>query len=479
MKRTVFIIILALCLCLPASAQLMLSLQDAVSMAQGESFDAQRTTADFQKGFWDFNHHLSLFKPHLEFDINPTYVREGYEYSKKNFIKPVDNDRLSTLAQLKLNQRVSALGGDFYATSTALWSEFFKPYSGFDRLFGAQPIMVGYEQNLIGYNPYKWEKKIESAKMDEVQKKKAYDMWDIARKTAALYMNVLRAESLYNMYLNNASTSEVLYKIGQEKFNNTSIRNDELSSLKLQWMNANTSCSLAKVDMDNARSELVSYLGLEDGSALMLSLPAQPSYLLLDHDRLYSIVKDNNPVYSGSNVKRLEARNKEEKARREKGVQASMDVSVGIQNYAQGFGQAYANPAFSSLSGVTVRIPIIDQKTAVSKWNAAKYEAASVDAKTGEELRSLNLDLDCAIRDFENYQTMLQSAQATMELADEAYSQANDNYANGIADINTFAIAQSRKENAYSNYLDVLCCYWDAYYRLSMLCCTDIAVLAE
>lgn len=61
-----------------------------------------------------------------------------------------------------------------------------------------------------------------------------------------------------------------------------------------------------------------------------------------------------------------------------------------------------------------------------------------------------------------------------MELADEAYRQANENYANGIADINTFAIAQTRKENAYANYLNALCCCWDAYYRLSMLCGIDI-----
>lgn len=472
MRRLTFIV--ALLLCVSLYAQRSLSLQDAVSYAQTGSFEFEHTEAEYMKGSWDFKHFESKLKPHLEFNLNPNYVREGYEEAKKNFIKLGNNDRFSTLAELRLNQRVTSLGGDFYASTSGLWSEYFRPYSGFDRLFGVSPIRVGYEQRLIGYNPYRWEKKIEDAKIDVVEKERNYKMWEIALKAADLYMNALRAEAMYEMYSSNSAISEILYKIGKEKYAITSMRNDEISALELQWMNSRTSCSLAKVEMENARRELYSYIGVPENEAPMLVLPPVPETFILDRETVCEHVKRNNPVYSDNMVKQLEARDKEDKAKKEKGVQASMDLNIGIQNYAPTLGAAYSTPSFLSVSGVTVKIPIIDQQTANSRYNAARYRTQAVEAESKETLRTVMLDVDCALRDFENYQMLIVSARKALELADAAYQQADENYANGIADINTFAIAQNRKEDAYSNYLNTICCYWDAYYRLSMLCGADI-----
>lgn len=477
MRRFAFIP--ALLICTGLSAGRPLSLQDAVSLAQSGSFESEKSEAEYMKGSWEYKHFESLLKPHLEFNLNPNYVREGFEEAKKNFIKEGNNDRLSALAELRMNQRVTALGGDFYAASAGIWSEFFRPYAGFDRLFGMTPIRVGYEQKLLGYNPYKWEKRIEEARVSRVEKEHSHKMLEIAWKTANLYLAALRAEAMYEMYLSNATTSELLYKIGKEKYSITSIRNDELSSLELQWMNSRTSCSLAQVEMENARRELCSYIGIPDGETPVLEIPAQPEVILVDRESVMEHVKLNNPVYSDNMVKQLEARDKEDKAWKEKGVQASVDINVGIQNYAPTPGSAYANPSMMSVSGVTVRIPIIDQQTARSRYNAAKFKTQAVEAESRETVRSVNLEVDCAIRDFENYQALIQSALRTMSLADEAYRQANDNYANGIADINTFAIAQTRKEDAYTNYLNTLCCYWDAYYRLSMLCGAEIPDISK
>lgn len=470
--RKLFSIIIALSCCLCLEAQQRLTLNQAIEMAQTGSYEAEISDADYQAGMWQFSSFMSTFKPHLEFNVNPNYIKEAYEPSNQ-FVKTRDYNMLSATAELRLNHKVTALGGDFYAASSGIWTEHFAN-PDMARIFGTTPIRIGYQQQLLGFNPYKWDKKIEDAKMKHVESRHDFEKWNIARKTSHLYLEALRATFMYDMYKNNSETSEYLYWIGVEKFNLTSIRNDELSSLELQWNNALNSCSLAEVQMENALAELYSYVGMEGFS---LTMPANPDYLLLDRKMIMSLVEENNPIYNQNTLMLLEAHRKEDKAKKEVGVQASVDLNLGLQNYGVNLGSAYGNQGLLSVSGVNLRIPIIDQKTAKDKYKAAQFEAKSTDAEAKENLRLLTVEVDNAVRDFENYQTLVRSTSTTMELADEAYRQANDNYANGIADINTFAIAQTRKESAYANYLNALCCYWDAYYRLSMLCGTDILSL--
>ena len=44
-----------------------------------------------------------------------------------------------------------------------------------------------------------------------------------------------------------------------------------------------------------------------------------------------------------------------------------------------------------------------------------------------------------------------------------------ENYANGLCDINTYSLAQSRRDNAYKQYLSALGKYWTSVFHLQTL----------
>ena len=56
-----------------------------------------------------------------------------------------------------------------------------------------------------------------------------------------------------------------------------------------------------------------------------------------------------------------------------------------------------------------------------------------------------------------------------MSLADEVFELTAENYANGLCDINTYSLAQSRRDNAYNQHLSALAGYWTTYYHLLTL----------
>lgn len=466
----------ALCTCMYAqSSQRPLSLQQAIDIARTGSYDAERTEAEYRKGQLEFSSFNSTFKPHLDLNLNPNYIKEAYDH-RYQYAYPRNYNMLSTVAELRLNQKVEMFGGDVYVSSSGIWTEHFNNLYDYSRLFGVTPVKIGYQQQVLGFNQYKWDRRIEESRLKETESRYGYELWKIARETAALYMEAFKAESMYRMYKENSAITERLYSIGKERFAITSVRNDELSSLELQWRNSVNSCAIAEVGMKNAMDALCSYLNLPSGDQLLLCNPEMLPDMILDREAIYGYVESNNPVYRQTDLDRLEAMRKEDRARSDIGVQASVDLNVGVQNYATMFSTAFGNQGLFSVSGVSLKVPIIDQRTAKDRYKAAQLETVSVNAQAKEDQRSLRVEVDCAIRDFEHYQTLLRSAAEATGLADVAYQQANENYANGIVDINTFFIAQTRKENAYTNYLNVLCLYWDSFYHLSMLCGTDVSV---
>jgi len=64
---------------------------------------------------------------------------------------------------------------------------------------------------------------------------------------------------------------------------------------------------------------------------------------------------------------------------------------------------------------------------------------------------------------------MLDVTLQTVRLAEEAFNETADNYANGLCDINTYTLAQSRWITAYTNYLTALEEFWTNHYHLQTL----------
>lgn len=472
MKKVLLTFYLAVS-CLSLTAQRQLTLTAAIGCAQDSTIKAAAAEATYESRVWQYRTYQSTFKPHLDLSLHPNYVNESFD-PDKSFAYSRNFNLLSTVAGLELEQKVSAWGGDLYVSSSGIWSESYNaPLDARHQLAGT-PLRVGYKHDLIGYNPYRWEKAIEEAAYQHAVRQHDFELRQIALETTILYFDAVRASSLYDMYVNNEETARQLYEIGAEKYKLTFIRNDELATLKLQQANAETSTSMAKVKLENALSALNSYLGLPTDTPLHLEVPTTMAQKIIDREQIHRQVEECNPVYADSRLTLLKTQQRTDKARHEVGVQAGIDVNVGLQNYSAAVGQEFLRQNLFSVSGLTVTIPIINQGTARNRLGAARFEEQAAELNAEEQMRQLRLEVDCIINDFENCQRLLPAAYKALEMANEAFSQANENCRNGIADFNTFVISQSKREEAYINYLSVLQSYWQAYYTLSMLSGQDL-----
>ena len=83
--------------------------------------------------------------------------------------------------------------------------------------------------------------------------------------------------------------------------------------------------------------------------------------------------------------------------------------------------------------------------------------------------RLLAEDATVTLQRLQSSRSLLSTTLKTLALAEETLQETAVNYANGLCDINTFTLGQSRWSTAYSNYLSVMEDFWTNHYHLQTL----------
>jgi outer membrane protein TolC len=241
--------------------------------------------------------------------------------------------------------------------------------------------------------------------------------------------------------------------------------------MEVQQQNAANMLEVAHQDELKARTELASLLRLKQLPAdlSLLTIPEMPSPVSYTSDEVAKLALSNSPAYQHQLAELTEARHQEYKARKERGINVGIDVNLGMQQVNKTFGSAFKNQQLYALGSVQFSIPLMDHGAAKKRHEKASAWADRQELASQEVERLLAEDAAVTLQKLQFSRDRLLSTQKTIKLAEEAYNETADNYANGLCDINTFTLAQSRWAAAYSNYLAALEEFWVSHYHLQTL----------
>jgi len=150
---------------LPAllNAQIVeMNLESAIRQAQDSSIVSYISKQEALVQGFTYDVHRAGKGPQISLDLIPSYNRQNHNINY-NYVSPSGADLLSAAASLNYSQQLSSLGGYLYADSRIIWSNYFNSSAdktGSTMLFGTTPLRVGYRQELIGWNSFKWEDRI-------------------------------------------------------------------------------------------------------------------------------------------------------------------------------------------------------------------------------------------------------------------------------------------------------------------------------
>ena len=453
--------------------QVTLSLQDAIRLANDSSLTAFRNRNLYASGYWEWRTFKANRLPSLALDVTPAryyrYITQRYD--SQNDIDVYRSQQMYTAsAGLSVTQNVDFLGGSLYLQSDFEYMRNFGSIKG--NQFSTIPVRLGYRQDLIGFNTFRWERRIEPMKYEKVKREFIYNMETVSEDVVNHFFNLALAQTELRLAEENLATSDTLLSIG-ERFKIASISQADLLTLRLDRVNAQNTLENARIEIKRARLSLATYLGLDSDTEIEVTLPGKPRIVAIPEERALEYARENSPVVMQHRQAVLEAEREVNRTRVQSWFNASLDASIGFNQVARTFGEAYRHPLQQDLVSLSISVPLVDWGVRKGKYNIARNTLNVAQIAARQEELSLEQDVTITLRDFESRQRLVSTAVEALDLADMAYAQTRQRFIIGKADINSLTLSHNRQQEASKNYITSLQNYWLSYYKIRKLTLHD------
>ncbi len=457
-----------------AGERVTLTLGDAIRMANDSSLASFRYQNLYASNYWQWRTFRANRLPSLSMDLTPArynrFITQRYNYDEDIDVFRSQKNYMAS-GGLSVTQNVDFLGGYFYLESSLEYLRNFGSYTS--NQFSSIPVRMGYRQSLIGFNPFRWERKIEPVKYERARREFIYNMESVSEQVVTYFFSLALAQSEYRLAQDNLVSSDTLYTIGERRFRIAAISQADLLTLKLDRVNAENTLENARINLKRARFALASFLGMDTDSEIEVRTPGTPSAFDIPLDFAITQARENNPRLLEHRQLVLEARRDLSKAKAESRFNATVNASVGFNQVANKLGDAYNNPMRQDLVSVSVSIPLIDWGVRKGKVNTARNTLNVAEIAGRQEELSIDQDVTITISEFATQQQLVASAVEALDLAEMAYSQTRRRFIIGKADINSLTLALNRQQEASRNYINSLQNYWLSYYKIRKLTLFD------
>ena len=450
MKKILILTLLLLPTVLHAQQKLTLDLQQTIRLANDSSLESFRAQNMYLSGYWEYRSYRANRLPSLTLDLTPA---QYYRDITRRYDSEADIDvyrsqqSFYAYGSLSIQQNLDLTGGTFYANTSL----------GYMRNFGSNkytqytsvPFQIGYTQELIGYNAFRWERKIEPLKYEKVKKQYLYNTEQVAEQATTYFFELAMAQAEYDLARDNAASTDTLYRIGQERFKIAGISRADLLTLELDHVNAGNTLQTAASSLKRAMFTLASFLDLPKDTQIRLVLPGPPQNFNIPVDKALTMARENNPDFLQVRQDILEAEQEVDRTKKESRFNASINASIGFNQVAEDLGGAYRHPQQQDMVSVSVSIPLVDWGVRKGKYNMAR--------------NNLNV-------------VKISSRQSEISIEEEVIMTVKrQRYIIGQADINSLTLSLNRQQEAQRNYISALQSYWLNYYKIRRLTLFDFA----
>ena len=254
LRKTNILLLFAL-FCMETHAQtvLKLDLEKTITMANDSSLSAFRFQNMYLSGYWEYRSYKAARLPSLKLNMTPAqyYRNITRRYDSGQDIDVYREQQMfSAGAGLNLAQNFDLLGGTFYVDTQLDYMRNFGDSKSSQ--FSTVPFRIGYQQNLLGFNPFRWDRRIEPLKFEKVKKQYLYNAESVSEEAVNYFFSLAMAQAEYGLAQDNVATTDTLYAIGEQRQKIASISQADLLTLKLDRVNARNTLKNAEISRKRA-----------------------------------------------------------------------------------------------------------------------------------------------------------------------------------------------------------------------------------
>jgi outer membrane protein TolC len=229
------------------------------------------------------------------------------------------------------------------------------------------------------------------------------------------------------------------------------------------------------LDLETARLQLRSFIGLRNGEDFQLITPAIIPAFEVNIDEALQYGKQNRSAFIAFERRRLEADEEVAIARGQR-FQVGMSATYGLtSNGTSDINNVYRNPDELQVFALSFNVPILDWGRGRARVQQAVANRKLVNYTIAQEEVDFEQGIMTQVRQFEMLRLQIQITQKSDEVASERYNVAQNRYLIGKIDVTNLNIALTEKDDAKQAYVLALKQFWTAYYDLRRLTLYDFS----
>ena len=470
--RTLTAVVAAMAHITVAAEVPVLTLSDAIRMAQQNSVDAAVALNELKAAYWEYRSFKADLLPEITFEGNlPTYSKQysAYQTDAGNYTF-VRSNYLEATGAIKTTQKIWATGGTLTLSSSL---DYLRQYgSGGEHRFMSIPLGLTLSQTLFGVNDVKWKRRIEPVRYREAKANFLTATEEVTMKAITCYFALLMAKENLAIARQNHANAQKLYDVAVAKRKMGKISENDLRQIRQTLLSASSTLIDNETRLNNSRFQLTTFLSLPDSAEFATAVPDARLPEHIDYRTALQKAMDNYAINHNIKRRKLEADYSVAAAR---GQLRSIEVyaSVGYTGQHTRLDNAYSPLKDYQQVEVGVRIPLVDWGKRRGKVKVAESNRDMVNSQLRQEQQAFDQNLFILVEQLNNQARQL-------HIADDADSIAQKRYETSIATFMAGSIsalelndAQQSKDEARQNRINRLYGYWYDFYRLRSLTLWD------
>jgi outer membrane protein TolC len=444
------------------------SLEEVLQMARDYSPQSILSKHQFRAAYWEHRTYKADLLPSLSLNgtlpnfrraITQEYVDNSYQYIE------VNTNTLS--AGLTLNQNVGLTGGRIFAQSSLERVDVFGNSNMTN--YKSEPVIVGFEQPIFGFNAFKWKRKIEPLKYLEAKRKYIESTEQIASEAVLHFFDLILAQQNLKTALLNYANTDTLYQIAKGRYNIGTIAENELLQMELSFLNAGGDVNEAEIDLQLKKFKLKSFLGMNDQYDVELIIPETFPKAKLKYDNVLSLAKENNPKMLQFERTLLESDRNVAQAKADRGLNANLYATYGPTQQAENFSNVYLDPMDQQGVRVGLNIPILDWGKGKGSVRMAESSREVVRTNIEQSIIDFEQDIFLKVMQFNLQEAQLQLSAKADTIGQSRYNVTKERFLIGKIDVLELNIAQTERDNAKTRFISAMRNYWQFYYEMRKL----------
>jgi outer membrane protein TolC len=461
------------------SSRALLTLQDAIRMAQQRGPSAQIARSVRDAAHWRDDAFNARLLPQLLLSGNIANLNHGITAVTlpDGSIQFVGQSQNQSSLTLGFSQQIPLTGGTVFVGSQLTRLNEYGTQSS--QLYQSSPVVVSLKQDLFRPRAIVWDKRVQSLTATVAERGYLEAREDVAGMTADAFFNLYAQQVALRNASTNVAVNDTLFTLNKGRFEVGKIGENDLLKSELALLRARAAVDDARLARDRAEAVLRRLIAYPGGQPLTIVTPDSIPQVDATVDVAVREALENSSTIEQNQLDEVESRRESSLARANNRFNASIQASAGFNQTAPQFAQAYQSPLARQSLMVGVSLPMAQWGAGRADVEAAKAVEARVTANNQMRRDALAEDARFSVLQLQQAQRNVLIAAKADTVAGKQFEVARNRYIIGKITNDALYIAQAEKDAAVLANVQALRNYWASYYHLRRVTLYDFERKAE